>query len=234
MTSTYPFNTPIILTDPIFALYGGKGTGTFSSAQLQLAYQIAESQVVNYIGTFLLPTTVTGTYVTVPTTVQRIVTDYGYVSQILSVSIKSQKVTLSGGCELVDTDACAFIYSDTYGYLDVNKIQSICGCGQSDIPYQYEIAYVAGLPTGVSTQPSMLAAMTMVAGLVLNELYPGIVGMNEAPGDAGIQEWESFGYHERRTAHALRRTAFGGSAVANKAAQLIDSCIKKARRSLRM
>jgi len=74
----------------------------------------------------------------------------------------------------------------------------------------------------------------MVAGLVLNELYPGIVGMNEAPGDAGIQEWESFGYHERRTAHALRRTAFGGSAVANKAAQLIDSCIKKARRSLRM
>jgi hypothetical protein len=234
MTPIYPFSSPIIMTPEIFSLYGGKGTGTFSVDQLNLCFQIAEQQTVNYIGTFLLPTIVTGTYVSVPTTIQRIATDYGYVSRILRVMVKTQKVTQSGGCELIDNKGCAFIYQDTYGYLDVHQLQSICGCGQSSDPYLYEITYEAGLPTGTANLPSMLAAMTIIATITLNELFPGIVGQNESAGDAGIQEWESFGYHERRTAHSLRRTSFGGSAMSTKAAQLIDSCIKKCRKSLRI
>ena len=229
----YPFDYPLVMTDILFSQYGGK-LGSFSRQQLDAAYIIAETQVSNYIGTFLLPVVITGTYITASTIVQRIVTDYGYVSQILRVAIKSKKVTVAGGCELLNADGCAFIYNDTYGYLDVQRLQSLCGCGQSNIPYLYEITYEAGLPTGVSTQPGVLAALTIVAGITLNELYPGVVGMNETAGDAGIQEWESFGYHERRTAHALRRTALGGSSIANKAAQLIDSCVKKCRRSLRI
>jgi hypothetical protein len=234
MTIVYPFTSPIIMTDAIFSLYGGKGTGTFSSAQLQLAYQIAEVQTTNYIGTFLLPVIVTGTYATVPTITQRIATDYGYVQAIKKVTVKSQKVTQAGGCELVDNKGCAFIYNDTFGYLDVHQLNGYCGCGVTNEPYLYEIVYEAGLPTGTASQPSVLAAMTIVAGIILNELYPGDVGVNESTGDAGIQEYESFGYHERRTAHALRRTAFGGSAMANKAANLLDGCIKKARRALRV
>jgi len=229
----YPYQNPIILNDITYALYGGK-LGSFSRGQLDAAYQIAETQVTNYIGTFLLPTIITGTYASVPTTIQRISTDYGYVSQILRVAVKSQKVTQSGGCELIDHQGCAFIYNDTFGYLDVHQLQGICGCGQSNIPYLYEITYEAGLPTGTANQPGVLAALTILAGITLNELYPGIVGMNESIGDTGVQEYESFGYHERRTAHALRRTALGISAQANKAAQLLDATIKRCRKSLRM
>lgn len=234
MNVIYPFDYPLIMNDVIFSQYGGKGTGTFTPQQLQAAYIIAETQVSGYIGTFLLPVVVTGTFITAPTIVQRIATDYGYVSQILRVAIKSKKVSTSGGCELLDADGCAFIYNDTYGYIDVQRLQGLCGCGQSNVPYQYEITYEAGLPSGVSTQPGVLAALTIVSGILLNELYPGVVGMNESVGDVGIQEWESFGYHERRSAHVLRRTAMGGSAMANKAAQLVDSCVKKCRRSLRI
>jgi hypothetical protein len=221
------------MNNAIFSLYGGK-TGTFSQAQLDLAYQIAEQQTTEFIGTFLLPTIVTGVYVTTPLIAERIATDYGYVSQILRVMVKTQKVTESGGCELLDADGCAFIYRDTFGYLDAHKLQSLCGCGVSNVPYLYEITYEAGLPTGTANLPSMLAGMTIATMITLNELYPGVVGMNESVGDVGIQEWESFGYHERRTAHSLVKTAFGGSAQANKAAQLIKSAVKLARRSLRM
>ncbi len=80
----------------------------------------------------------------------------------------------------------------------------------------------------------MLAAMTMATQINLNLLYPGIVGMNEGVGDVGIQEFESFGYHERRTAHSLVKTAFGGSAQASKIASMIKSCVKLARRSLKV
>lgn len=219
----------------IYVQYGGK-TGTFTESQLQIAYQIAEQQTVEYVGTFLLPTIVTGTYANVPTTNKRIITDYGYVSQILAVIVKSKKVTYAGGCELIDSSGCAFIYDDTFGYIDISRLNNICGCSYSypQYPYQYQVVYEAGLPTGTANLPGMLAAMTLATQITLNELYPGIIGMNEGVGDAGIQEYESFGYHERRTAHALRRTAFGGSALSSKVASLIDATVRKARRVLKV
>lgn len=229
----YPYTYPIIMDDATYLLYGGK-TGTLSDVQRELAYRMAEMQVSSYIGTFLLPTTVTGTYTTVPTKIQRISTDYGYVHSIDRVAVRTQKVTESNGCELVDVDGCAFIYSDTFGYLDVHKLRSSCGCGSNDVPYLYEITYTAGLPTGAANHPNILAALTIMTTINLNELYPGVIGMNESPGDVAIQEWESFGYHERRSAHSLKRTALGGSAMANKAANLIDSCVRKVRKSLRI
>lgn len=232
------------MNDLIYSQYGGK-IGSFSREQLDAAYHIAEQQTSNYIGTLLLPTVVTGTFTNVNTTTKRIATDYGYVSQIFGVIVKTQKVTLEGGCELLDLKGGAFIYEDTFGYIDVYKLQTVYGIGNpypysgyapslSNIPYQYQVVYEAGLPTGTANLPSMLAAMTIATTITLNELYPGIVGMNESVGDAGIQEYESFGYRERRTAHSLKRTAFGQSAMATKASQLVDSCIKKARRTLQV
>ena len=85
----YPYNSPIILNDAIFSMYGGLGTGSFPSQVLQSSYFVAERQVTEYIGTFLLPTTITGTY---PFMHQnRIVTDYGYVQQLLNVSILTRQ-----------------------------------------------------------------------------------------------------------------------------------------------
>jgi len=228
----YPFSYPIILNDNIFTQYGGK-TGTFTRQQLDASFQIAEQQTSNYIGTLLLPHIITGTYTTPLTHTQRVVTDYGYVSQILDVVVDTQKVTQSGGAELLHSDGAAFIYNDTFGYLDVYKLASTCGL-RGGSPYQYQIVYEAGLPTGTANLPSMLMAMTMAAQITLNEMFPGVVGTNEGVGDVGIQEFESFAYHERRTAHSLKRTAFGGSAMASKISSLIDSCVRKARRSLRV
>jgi hypothetical protein len=231
----YPHKNPLILNDIIFSMYGGKGTGSFSNAVLQAAYLMAEIQTTNFIGTFLLPTIVTGTFVTPQTRVQRIATDYGYVSQILKVTVNTQKITYGGGCELEHLNGGAFIYEDTFGYLDVYKLQDTCGCyNNSNIPYQYQIVYEAGLPTGTANIPLMLAAMTAAAQIHLNEMFPGVVGVNEGTGDVGIQEFESFGYHERRTAHALYLTAFGGSAQASRIARMIKSCVKLARRALKV
>lgn len=230
----YQFQNPIILNDQIFSLYGGK-TGTFSQAQLQISYQMAEQQTVAYIGTFLLPTIVTGVYGAVMPSTQRIATDYGYVHRVLGVNILTEKITYSAGAELLTSRGGAFIYEDTFGYIDIYRLQSICGCPYGgNFPYQYQVAYEAGLPTGVATLPLMLQAMTMAAQIHLNEMYPGIVGMNESIGDVGIQEYESFGYHERRTAHALVKTSFGGSAQTSKIASLIKTCVKLARKALKV
>jgi hypothetical protein len=203
-------------------------------------------QTANYIGTLLLPAIVTGTFVTVQTATQRLTTDYGYVHRIVDVQVLTEKITLSGGCELLSSKGGAFIYEDTFGYIDVYKLNTIYGIQynpypyggylpiSSNTPYQYRIVYEAGLPTGTASMPLMLQAMTMAAQIHLNEMFPGVVGMNEGTGDVGIQEYESFGYRERRTAHALVKNAFGGSAIASKIASLIRSCVKLARRSLKV
>ena len=223
------------MNDTIFSQYGGKGTGSFTPEQLQAAYSMAEQQTVAYIGTFLLPTIVTGTFSTSLTTTQRIPTDYGYVHRILDVIVNTQKVTQSGGCELLKSQGGAFIYEDTFGYIDIYKLQTVYGCANtSQFPYQFQVAYEAGLPTGTANLPLVLAAMTLATQINLNELYPGIVGANEGVGDVGIQEFESFGYHERRTAHSLVKTAFGGSAMSSKIASMLKTAVKLARRSLKV
>lgn len=235
----YPYNYPLILNDSIFVEYGGK-SGTFSQTQRNASYLIAEMQVTNYIGTFLLPTIVTGTYPYMGK--NRIPTDYGYVSQLLNVNVKS-KGFLSTDCSLVDNKACGYIYDDTYGYIDFKQVALICGLslwgtwGGSaivvpNIPYQIDIAYQAGLPTGTANQPPVLEALTILAQIDLNEKDPGNAGINEATGDVGVQDFRSLDYKETRAAHALIKTALGDSAKSQRAKKLLDMAIRKARRVL--
>lgn len=237
----YPFNSPIILNDSIFALYGGQGTGTFSSAQLQISYQLAEMQVSEYIGTLLLPTTVTGTYPFMHQT--RISTDYGYVQQLLNVSILTRQNC--NDCSLTANEGCGYIYQDTFGYVDFKRLSSICGWSwwgypyapyvMSYEPYQIQLAYVAGLPTGTANQPGILQALTIVAQINLNEAYPGVVGVNESVGAIGIQDFKAggiSGYSETRAKDALIKTALGDDARSQRAKKLIDMSIRRARKVL--
>lgn len=230
----YQFQNPIILNDQIFSQYGGKGSGSFTQFQLQAAYQSAEQQTVAYIGTFLLPTIVTGVYGAAMPHTQRIATDYGYVHRILGVNVLTEKITYSAGTELITSKGGAFIYEDTFGYIDIYRLQNLCGCPVGNFPYQYQVVYEAGLPTGTANLPLMLQAMTMAAQIHLNEMFPGVVGMNEGLGDVGIQEFQSFSYKERRTAHALVNTVFGGSAMSGRITRLIRGCVKLARKSLKV
>lgn len=235
----YPFNSPIILNDTVFSLNGGKGTGTFSSYQLQSSYMIAEMQVTSYIGTPLLPVVVTGTY---PFMHQaRIETDYGYVSQLLRVNVLT-KTAGCLSCGLTDNDACGYIYDGVFGYVDFNRLTSVCGWNWwgypyspyiiQSTPYQIQIAYEAGLPTGTATQPGILKALTILAQVDLDESFPGAVGVNESVGAVGIQEFKSLDYWEKRAEHALVKTNLGDDARSQRAKKLIDMSIRKARKAL--
>ena len=217
----YPHQTAIILENSIFLQYGGQ-SGTHTQAQLDAAYRIAEQQATSYLGTFLLPTIVTGTFGYAP----RIVTDYGYVSQILGVNILSKDNWTN--CTLRSDNGCVFVWQDTYGYLDVSCLVSYCNCAGLVIPYQVQVVYQAGLPTGVANQPAVLLALTMAAQISLNEMsFPSA---NETTGDVGVQEFSSMGYSEKRV--ALKANSFGNSAKANKVGQLLGSVIKRARPTL--
>lgn len=234
----YPFQSPIIMNDATFSLYGGQGTGSFSSQVLQSSYLLAEMQVSSYIGTMLLPTTVTGTY---PFMHQnRISTDYGYVQQLLSVSVLTRQSC--NDCSLTSNNGCGYIYQDTFGYIDFKQLQSVCGWSWwgypyspyifSFQPYQVQFAYIAGLPTGTATQPGILEALTILAQTDLNEKFSGVVGVNESVGAIGIQDYQSMDYRETRAAHALVKTALGDDAKSQRAKKLIDMSVRRARKVL--
>lgn len=235
----YPFNNPIILNDERFSLYGGLGTGSFSQAQLQSSYWLAEMQVSKYVGTLLLPHNVTGTMNYVG--YNRLATDYGYVHQINDITVFSKKAG-STTCQLQANDGCAYIYEDTYGYIDFKQVASVCGCSYVgypygrytyyNFPYQIQAAYQAGLPTGVATMPGILEALTIVAQIDLNSKFPGIVGQNEGNGDIAIQEFKALDYTEKRGEHSLVRTILGESPQAMRASRLIKATVKLARRVL--
>ena len=184
-------------------------------------------QVSNYIGTLLLPQNVTGTYPFLGT--NRLVTDYGYVSQLYNVNVLSK--TGCSTCGLQDNSACAYIFDDTFGYVDFKQLASTCGCGYGgfpfspymgvNTPYQIQLTYQAGLPTGTANQPGIMEALTILAQIDLNEKDPGMVQTNETSGDVGVQEFRSLDYFEKRAEHALVKTALGDSARAQRAKKLI-------------
>jgi hypothetical protein len=235
----YPLTSPIILTDGIFNDFGGR-PGSSSPKQRSYAYMMSEEQVSAYIGTLLLPVIVTGTYNYGNS--PRVSTDYGYVSRILGVNVLSQNV-FPNSCDLISNPGCAFIQSDTFGYVDVHQVLGACGLylppssfygyypPYRGITYQFQIAYEAGLPTGTANLPGVLQALSIVAQINLNEMVgDGSAGINEGVGDVGIQSFHTLDYSERRV--PLGHTALGNSARAKRAAMLLDSSIRKARKSL--
>jgi hypothetical protein len=221
----YPYNHPIIMDDDQFVAYGGQ-TGTTTPAQRQAAYLIAEKQATNHIGTFLLPTIVTGTF---PWQGERyIVTDYGYVWSVPSVTL----IYIGNNCVLTEKAGCGAIRDDTFGYVDLQCVCSNCGggCGSYSGPLQIQMVYQAGLPTGSASQADFLLGLAIAASISLNEMaFPSA---NESAGDVGVEEFRSMDYSERRKSSAMKRTAFGSSARANKAAQLIEGSVRRAQRPL--
>lgn len=213
----YPYGTAQLLSDIIFVDYGGE-TGTSVQAQRNAAYFIAEKQMTEHISTFLIPTIVTGTYFS-PSHFNPLVTDYAHVNRILHVSVNSA----SCGCTLTNTEVCALIRNDTYGYLDVSATLSACGCSPQ-FPYTIQVAYEAGLSTGTSLQPDMLLALTMAAQINLNEIDNHTLH-NEGAFDIGVQQFSSQGYSEQRV--KLGHNAFGSSAVAQKIANLTKGFVRR-------
>lgn len=199
----YPYSSPIILTEDIFVAHGGL-TGTSTPAQRQIAFTVAEERVSDDLGTFLLPTTVTGTYGYKPF----IVLDHSYLLNVMTLQF------LDDEHDVYWSDTGSYteyyrIYEDTYGIVDVEALSHICGCSQRGYPYHVRIIYEAGLPTGTANHPNILMALSGYAQIILNE----VVGYgNESVGDAGVQSFSNQEYSETRK--KLMNTAYGNSAKA--------------------
>lgn len=208
----YPYYTPIILTDSIFTDYGGdttKGTST----QRKIAYRIAEMQATEDLSTFLLPTIYTGMY---PFNT-RIILDHAFVNSISVIRFIDTKediyYTITGTANVY-----ASIQNADRGVLDIHYWLGSCNCHSSinPYPYQVQVVYNAGLPSGTTYQADTLLALETYADIILNE----IVGYgNEAPGDVRVDSFNNQQYSERRL---LKNTSFGGSPRANFASRLLQ------------
>ena len=208
----YPYSAPVVLTDDLFVQYGG-ATGTSTAADRQVSYFLAEQAVSQYLSTLLAITTVTGTYQIQMN--RPFILDYAYVWSIDGVTIWSRDGDSS--CTMSSTSSCAYLRNGLYGIADVN-LKGNCGCGNAGFdPYQVEIAFQAGLPSGTAWSPTVLRGLSRQAQIELNEM--GLVSSNEAPGDIGVQEYKNQEYSEKRV--ALIRTSLGSSAVSNYVARIL-------------
>lgn len=242
----YPFTAPLYLNDSVFSSYGGQNY-TSTPTQRTAAYLIAEKQATKYIGTLLSPINVTGTYQYMNQ--PRIVTDYGYVNAINDVQIVSQNV-FSFQCQLTQSPGCAFIANDTYGYLDIQILLPTATLisyysipypafppvmpflQNYNQPYNFVVSYNAGLPTGTVIQADMLLALTLAAQINLDLMVNQSALAGE--GDIGIDTFSVMDYTERRHKSAIKRTAFGSSAMAMKIVNLIDGAVVKCRPQLQL
>ena len=216
----YPFFEPVVLVDSIFEDYGGDVTkGT--SKQRKIAFRLAEMVATEDLNTLLVATTTTGTYY--PPFISPIITEYTYVNQvILTRFIDNEEEiywTVSGTANVYVS-----LRDGERGIIDIHSVISNCNCHSSpyQYPYQVQVVYNAGLPSGTVYQPDVLLALTTYADIMLNE----IVGYgNEGAGDVGIERFQSQGYAEARR---IKNTSFGASPRANMASRLLKR-LKKLR-----
>jgi hypothetical protein len=219
--------SPSILTDAIFVVYGGQ-TGTSTAAQRTASYCIAEGAAVDEIGTFLTPTTYTGTFPWPPQG-QFYKLPHDHITNIVSLTSIHE-----AGCECTDTvielEGCAWIDDADNGIIDVRIIgntvrascAACCSCGGGawgyGMPYQFRAVYQAGLPLEAASDPRLLMGLTTFADLSLQQMIDPS-GAEGGPGDPGVQSFSAQGYGETRT--KLKDTALGSSARANYAAKLL-------------
>lgn len=221
VTGTY------ILNDTIFTQYGGQ-TGTSVAAQRNAAYMIAEQGAIEEIGTFLVPTTVTGTFMWPKVNDFRI-----KLPKQRLISIGSVTTIHEAGCDCADDayelEGCAWIVDVNNGVVDLRECGntlkaacSACSCNSGrfyGFPYQVRIVYTAGFASGqVAANPNALMGLVTAADIVLEQ----IIDPYAAPGGAGNPSLKGFsdtGYSEQY--QFLKMTAFGGSPRANFAAQML-------------
>ena len=205
MNDIYPYSSPIILNEDIFQAYGGI-LGSTRPEMRDVAYSVAEEFVTDDIGTFLLPTIVTGTYSYNLT--QPLILSYGYINSIEVIRFLDTQERIYYSVTGT-ANVHVSLRDDTYGIVDIHSVLGNCQCISSVYPYPYkiQIAYNAGLPTGTANNPRVLLALVQAADMVLNQME----GFgNEADGLVGVDAFKNQDYFEKR--HSLKNTVFGSSA----------------------
>lgn len=216
VTGTY------ILNDSIFTEYGG-ATGTSTVAQRNAAYSIAEQFAIEEIGTFLVSTTVTGTFEW-PVNSYRLQLPHKRVSTINSVVAQYE---VACNCDLIDISACAFLVDGDNGVVDLRQCSftAQCSCAAAQGVYSVwpkfaVVSYTAGLPANqVQNNAAALMGLVIAADLALEQIIDP-AGAEGGPGDPSLKSFNDTGYGEVR--QFLRLTKFGGSPRANMAARMLE------------
>ncbi|KKM93615.1 hypothetical protein LCGC14_1206460, partial [marine sediment metagenome] len=189
-------------------------------SQREVAYFVAEQQMVKALSTPLVPTQISGSFsFVIP--YQMLTLPHKYIRSVDAITARGLVGTCN--CDMTNINACAVIRS-YFGYVDTRIIAGLygssgCGCGSTK-PYDYNITYTAGLTTGTAmNDKSLHRSLAILARLeLLDMLDPG--GLEGGGGDPGVQSYSSLGYSETRV--DLDDTPFGKSALANKAWNLVD------------
>lgn len=199
----YPYSTPLILTDEIYARLGGNIDTTPYDLR-QMAYVIAESAVYYDLETPLTPTVFTGTYLLD----SQILLDHAFIQNVTCVQI------LDGKNDVLHTvTGSSFemnLLNAEYGQLLFNPYYAcVLPVTYGNGPYHARAVYTAGLSSGTTYDPRILMALTQYATIQINEM----IGYgNESTGDIGIDTFKTLDYFEKRA--PLLRTAYGNSAKA--------------------
>lgn len=172
-----PMTSPQFLTEQMFINYGFF-TGSATSFMIQAAFAIAENQVARDIGTFLVPTTYTGTY-------GFLGFDIPYetaVGKLISVDSVTLHQRFSNGIDrFVSGTAYIRDFDNGYYYLQTSpNDNSVCvGCAGYSIGfYQYNVAITAGYPSGtVQATPTAQLAACMAADIALKQMYDEGIGI---------------------------------------------------------
>ena len=207
---------PVILTDTMFFAYVPTCHNVGTVAQRKAAYLFAEQQMMDELGTFLVPTIITGSMMW-PDYPRPLVLPYDRIQAIPRVVVTAFK-----GDDTLETyeNAAQGIIRDGRGVIDAIVTGYPHHWEMGGGMYQAIITIQAGLPTGVSAvDTSLHMGLALAAEIMLNEIVDP--GSNEGgPGDPGVKQWGSLGYSETR--QDLRMTAFGQSAKANFIRRLIE------------
>jgi hypothetical protein len=225
-----------VLNDTIYSDFGGELDST-TAAQRNNAYQIAEQFAIEEIGTFLVPTTISGTFAwpqhdlrfNLPNTHVR--------------SVSSLTAIHEAGCDCADDQVelsgCAWIVDHRAGIVDLRQCGNnagqpsiACGCTYRahGEPLLYQIVYEAGIEAGrVAANASALQGLTIAAELALEQIVDPHAAEG-GPGDPSLTNFSDTGYSATR--QFLVMTAFGGSPRANYAARMLSPL--KFKRALRI
>jgi hypothetical protein len=213
------------MTNAIFEEFGGQ-TGTTTQAQRNNAYQIAEQFAIEEISTFLVPTTISGTFAW-PQHDQRLNLPHTHVRSVGSLTAIHE-----AGCDCADDQVelsgCAWVIDYRAGIVDLRQCGNqsgqpsiACGCSYrtNGEPLLYQIVYEAGIEAGrVAANSSALMGLTVAAELALEQIIDPHASEG-GPGDPSLTSFSDTGYSASR--QFLLMTAFGGSPRANYAARML-------------
>lgn len=197
----------MILNDTLYTMLGG-WTGTSTSAQRIIAYEIAEEYLTEHLETPLSPTQLSGTIV-------RSYEDNYHLSPYLH---SVDHIRFINECNEVITGTATIVnYEDGTIRIDSRY---------AHVPSRnFFISYTAGLPSGtIPNSNRYMLALSLYAGIILQELSAPWA-LEGGAGDPGVISWNDNGHSETRI--NLVRTTFGSSPIANRAAQLLRPLKRK-------